>query len=86
MLMATMSGLVGPGVSRLPYVSGRTPVIGLVVMAFLLAGPVYDLVTRRRVHPAYLCGFSLALIAIPPVVLQLSATSAWHGVASWVLR
>jgi hypothetical protein len=86
MLMATMSGLVGPGVSRLPYVSGKTPIIGALVMAFLLAGPVYDLVTRRRVHPAYLFSFALALMAIPPVVAQLSATSAWHGIASWVLR
>jgi hypothetical protein len=46
-------------------------------LAFLLAGPVYDLVTRRRVHPAYLWGGLLAMAAIPPVVAQLSATAAW---------
>jgi hypothetical protein len=55
-------------------------------LAFLLAGPVYDLVTRRRVHPAYLWGVLLALATIPPVVAQLSAIAAWHSIASWLLR
>lgn len=85
MLMATVGGLVGPGVGRLPFVSGKPPVIGLLVLAFLFAGPVYDLATRRRVHPAYLWGGLLALTAIPPVVIQLSATAAWHTIASWLI-
>ena len=86
MLMATVGGLVGPGVSRLPFASGRPPVIGILALAFLFAGPVHDLVTRRRVHPAYLWGGLLAIAAIPPVVASLAATEAWHGVASWLLR
>ncbi|OFW44174.1 MAG: hypothetical protein A3J29_08010 [Acidobacteria bacterium RIFCSPLOWO2_12_FULL_67_14b] len=86
MLMATVGGLVGPGVSRLPFASGRPPVIGMLVLAFLFAGPVYDLVTRRRVHPAYLWGGLLALASIPPIVEQVSATAAWHSIASWLLR
>ncbi|MGZ8829546.1 MAG: hypothetical protein ACXW2Q_04125 [Thermoanaerobaculia bacterium] len=86
MLMATVGGLVGPGLSRLPFASGRPPVIGVLALAFLLAGPVYDLVTRRRVHPAYLWGGLLALTSIPPVVAQLSATATWHGLASLLLR
>lgn len=86
MLMATVGGLVGPGVSRLPFASGRPPVIGVLALAFLLAGPVYDLVTRRRVHPAYLWGGLLAIAAIPPVVALESATAAWHSIASWLLR
>ncbi len=86
MLMATVGGLVGPGVSRLPFASGRPPVIGVLVLAFLLAGPVYDLVTRRRVHLTYVWGVLLAMAAIPPVVVPLSATAAWHSIASWLLR
>jgi hypothetical protein len=86
MLMATIGGLVGPGVSRLPYASGRAPVIGALMMAFLFAGPVYDLVTRRRVHRAYLWSGALALGAIPPVIAQLSSIAAWHRIASWLLR
>ena len=86
MLMATASGLVGPGVSRLPFASGNTPVIGLMVLAFLFTGPVYDLVTRRRVHQAYLWSVPLAFVAIPPVVASLSATAMWHRIASLLLR
>ena len=86
MLMATAGALVGPGVGRLPFASGRPPVIGVLALAFLLAGPVYDLVTRRRVHPAYLWGGLLAFAAIPPIVAQLSATAAWHSIASGLLR
>ena len=86
MLMATMAGLVGPGVGRLPFASGRPPVIGVIVLAFVFAGPIYDLVTRRRVHPAYIGGVLLSFLAIPPVVLQLSATAAWQGVAAFLMR
>ena len=86
MLMATLGPLVGPGVSRLSFASGKPPVIGVLALAFLFAGPVYDLVTRRRVHPAYLWSGLLAMAAIPPVVAQLSATAAWHGIASWLLH
>jgi hypothetical protein len=86
MLTATAGTLVGPGVSRLPFASGRPPVIGLLALAFLFAGPVYDLVTRRRVHPAYLWGGLLALAVIPPVAALVSATAAWHSIASWLLR
>jgi hypothetical protein len=86
MLMATAGALVGPGVSRLPFASGQPPVIGALAMAFLLAGPVYDLVTRRRIHPAYLWGGLLAIATIPPIIALLSATAAWHRVAARLLR
>jgi len=86
MLMATMSSLVGPGVSRLPFASGKPPVIALLVLGFLFTGPIYDLVTRRRVHPAYLWSLPLAFLAVPPIVVQLSATTAWQRVAAMLLR
>jgi hypothetical protein len=86
MLTATAGALVGPGVSRLPFASGRPPVIGALALSFLIAGPVYDLVTRRRVHQAYLWGGLLAIAATPPMVAKLAATSVWHSLASWLLR
>lgn len=86
MMMATVGGLVGPGVSRLPFASGKPPVIGVLALAFLLAGPIYDLVTRRRVHPAYLWSGLLALVSIPPVVAQLSTTAVWRAIAAMLLR
>lgn len=85
MLMAMTGALVGPGVSRLPYASGRPAVIGLLVTAFLLAGPVYDLVTRRRVHPAYLWGLAVSLTTVPPVVTAAAATPVWRHIAEWLI-
>ena len=86
MLMATTGALVGPGVSRLPFASGRTPVIGILVLAFMCAGPAYDLITRRRLHPAYAFALPLALLGIPPVVARWSATPLIQGLAAWLLR
>jgi len=86
MLMATASSLVGPGVSRLPIVSGNTPAIAILVLSFLLAGPIYDLVTRRRIHPAYIVGVMLGFLSAPPVVMAIGATGAWHGIAAWMMR
>jgi len=85
MFMATMAALVGPGVSRLPFASGNAAVIGLVVLAFLLAGPAYDLITRRRVHPAYLWSLVPAMLIVPPVVAALAATPAWRLVSARLL-
>lgn len=86
MLMATVGGLMPPGVARPPLVSGHAPVIGALVMAFLFAGPVYDLVTRRRLHAAYIWSLLLAIAAIPPIVGPVSATPTWHRIAAWLMR
>jgi uncharacterized membrane protein YozB (DUF420 family) len=86
MLMATMSALVGPGASRLPFASGKPPVIALLVLGFLFTGPIYDLVTRRRVHAAYLWSVPLAFLAVPPIVAQLSASTGWQRIAAILLH
>jgi uncharacterized membrane protein YozB (DUF420 family) len=85
MLSATVAGLMPPGISRLPGVAGHDQAIAGLVMAFLLVGPVYDLATRKRIHPAY-AGLLLAFLIVPPVVLQLSGTEAWHAAAAWMMR
>ena len=56
------------------------------MLAFLLAGPVYDFVTRRRVHRAYVWSLLLALTVFPPVVAWLSATTVWRAIAAALLR
>ena len=85
MLAATVAGLMPPGISRLPLVSGHAGAIAGLVIAFLLMGPAYDLATRRRIHPAY-AGLLLAILVVPPVVLLVSGTGAWLGLASWMTR
>lgn len=86
MLMSATGALVGPGVGRLPFFSGNTPAIGMLVLAFVFAGPIYDLVTRRRIHPAYMWGVLVSLTTVPPIVAQLSATAAWRTIAAALLR
>jgi hypothetical protein len=84
MLIANAGALIGPGVSRLPYVYGHAAAVGPLVLLFLCAGPVYDLITRRRIHPAYF-SVLLALTAIPPVVELAGSTEAWHRIAALML-
>ena len=86
MLTAVTGALVGPGVSRLPLIAGHTPLIAASVLAFLFAGPAYDLVTRRRVHRAYWFAIPVALLAVPPVVQAIDSTAAWQSIAGWLLR
>lgn len=85
MLAATVAGLMPPGIARLPLVTGHETAIAAVAVGFLLVGPAYDLATRRRVHPAY-AGLLLAIFVVPPVVLALSTTGAWLGIAAWMTR
>jgi len=85
MLAATVAALMPPGISRLPGVAGSDAAIAGLAVAFLLVGPAYDLATRRRIHPAY-AGLLLAVLIVPPVVLRLSGTGAWHAAAAWMMR
>ena len=52
---------------------------------FIVAGIVYDLVSRRRVHPAYLWGGGLIVIS-QPLRLIISGTDAWHQFAAAIVR
>jgi hypothetical protein len=79
MLLATIS-LMPPGLARL--VGGHPPVIAAMLLAFLLAGPIYDLVTRKRPHRAYLIGVPLILLWGPPLVIPLAATAGWQSIAA----
>ncbi len=67
MLCATIS-ILGPGVGRLlPMESfGRAAplVMFAVILMFGLAGPIYDVIIRRRVHPAYIWGVSTIVVSM----------------------
>jgi hypothetical protein len=85
MLLSLTGSMIGPGVSRLPFASGKPAVIALLAVSFLLAGPIYDLITRRRVHRVYWWGVPFGFLAAPPAVMALSATSAWQRIASLMI-
>jgi hypothetical protein len=81
MLMATMAGLLFPAIARMPVIQGHSMELYVTYACLLLTGPAYDLVSRRRVHPAYLWGLLFVLLTSPPVRFILAATPAWYRIA-----
>ncbi|HEX5438389.1 MAG TPA: hypothetical protein VFW98_14640 [Gemmatimonadaceae bacterium] len=84
MLLATIS-LLGAPAARLPagfHLPGMPFVyVFCVTTALLLAGVLYDAVSRRRVHPAYVWG-GLIILASTPLRLTIGGTHAWLVIAS----
>ena len=80
MLLAYVSLLAAP-MARLPGVLPLGPFAfyGL-ALVFLAVGVAYDLITRRRVHPAYIWGGGLLALSVPGR-LMLSETAAWQTLA-----
>ena len=85
MLLAYVS-IMGAPAARLP---GMLPLGPLAfygaAFVFLAAGIVYDLVSRRRVHPAYVWGGTL-LVASVPLRLAISGTATWMAIAQALTR
>jgi hypothetical protein len=81
MLLAYTSILVA-AVARFPGLLAGGPLwfFGLTFLTVLALVITYDLVTRRRVHPAYIWGGALLLVSVP-VRLAISTTQAWHRLA-----
>ena len=50
---------------------------------FIVAILVYDLTTRRKVHPATIWG-GLLVVASQPLRLMIAGTSAWMAFAGWL--
>lgn len=84
MLLATTGGLLVPAVGRLPGMGGAVPAILGITALFVLAGPIHDLVTARRIHRANLWG-ALFVLGSFPARLAIAPTEAWHQVARWLV-
>src|SRR5262245_6007853 len=76
MVMATLGGLAPAGFVR---IAGEAVGIPLVI-ALLLAGPVYDWLTHRRVYASYIWGIALTLLS-SAVFTWLAETGAWQSFA-----
>lgn len=85
-LMAAIALFAEPSIGRIPGLS-LVPLV-LLILAFFFAGPAYDLITRRRIHPAYAWGISAMLILGPltPLTTIASRTSMWHNFTDWLIR
>jgi hypothetical protein len=84
MLLATVS-LLPPAISRWPIAGTHPPITFAVVLVFVAAPLVHDLVARRRLEVVSLWG-GLALLASGPLRFAIASTEAWHRVASWIIR
>lgn len=85
MLLAYVSIMAAPA-ARLPGALPLGPLAFFgIAFVFLAAGIVYDLVSRRRVHPAYIWGGTL-LVASVPLRLAISGTATWMAVAQALTR
>jgi hypothetical protein len=82
MLLAYIA-LITAAIARLPGVLALGPPVffGLGFL-FVVAGIVYDLISRRRVHPAYLWGGAWVLLSVP-LRLAVSKTAVWIAFARW---
>src|SRR6185312_7085546 len=86
MTLATISLMSAP-IARLPFGllrAGPPAFFGLTDL-FIAAMLVYDLATRRRIHPATIWG-GLLIVASQPLRLMISGTSAWMAFAGWLTR
>ncbi len=85
MLLAYVS-IMGAPAARLPGVLPLGPLAFYgIAFVFLFAGIVYDLVSRRRVHPAYIWGGTLLVVSVP-LRLAISGTATWTAIAQALTR
>ena len=86
MTLAMISLLSAP-IARLPFgvlKAGPPAFFGLTDL-FIVALLVYDLATRRRVHPATIWG-GLLIVASQPLRLIISGTPTWLAFAGWLIQ
>lgn len=83
MLLAYIA-LITAAIARIGGLSARGPFVffGLSFLVVVCAA-LYDLVTRRRVHPVYLWGGAFIFVMVP-VRLAISGTAAWHRFAAFL--
>jgi hypothetical protein len=82
-----MIGLTSAPIARLhfPVLPPGPPTFFGLTDLFIVVMLLYDLVTRRRIHPATIWG-GLLIVASQPLRLMISGTPAWLGFASWLTR
>jgi hypothetical protein len=85
MLLAVVAGLLSAAIPRIPDFRAHPPAMLFLGLSFILAGPIYDLVARRRIHPVYIWGCSLAILTLAPIRIVLSFAPAWHRIAKWLI-
>jgi hypothetical protein len=85
MALATMS-LLPPGISRWPIaIAPPAPVIMSAMVAFLVAAPLRDRWSRRRMQPVSVWG-GVALLLSIPIRFAIAYSAPWHRLGEWLIR
>ena len=85
MLLATTGGLLWPAITRIQPIQGRLPLMYVVLVAFLVASPVRDIIAHRRPHRVDVIG-ALIVMATFPLGIAIGNSDAWRGFAAWLIR
>ena len=73
--------IIGAAIGRMPGVLAIGPAAPIALtFVFLLLGIVYDLLTRRSVHPVYRWGGGLLVLSVP-LRFAIARTDIWKSVA-----
>jgi hypothetical protein len=84
MLLATVAVFLGPSVGRL---FARQPALQILsLLFFFLSGPVYDAITRHRIHVVYRWSIPLLFATIAPFMLIASKAAPWQAFSKWLLQ
>ena len=82
MLLATIS-ILDAAIARLPFAFLRTSTWSFMAMTdvLVIAAILYDVASRRRVHPAYLWG-GLLIVVVQALRIPVGETETWKTIAS----
>ncbi|HYC32310.1 MAG TPA: hypothetical protein VEB59_08485, partial [Gemmatimonadales bacterium] len=85
MLLATIAILV-PAFARMRWLAGGGPRLAIIGLSLLIVVcMVYDRLSYRRIHPAFLWG-GLALLISIPVRFLLATSDGWLRFAGWLTQ
>lgn len=87
LMLLAYTSILAAAVARFPGVLPLGPLwfYGLTFLPILAVGVAYDVVTRGRVHSAYLWGGALLILSVP-IRLAVSNTHAWFSLASRLME
>lgn len=86
LMLFSFLALLPPPLARTPLIHFGPGAVTVPIFAFVLAGPVYDLITSKRVHPAYLWSLAVFFAATPATLVPIGRTQAWHHFIDWIIR
>jgi len=85
LMLLAYANIITAAIARLPGVGPLGPPVffGL-SFSFVIAGAIYDFMSRGRVHRVYWIGGLITLLSVP-LRLMISSTPVWRSFATWLV-